>query len=174
VRAIFNLSVTLVSLNDSKVMVLTGANVALFRFFIGVSMGALVACCNAFAADPLPLNFSELFQYPIGPHGLEVAPGAQTKQGQIVRLRGFMVKGEEDVPGQFYFAPLPIQLSEHADGLANDLPASTVLVKLDPSQSLWAVPYRVGPLVLEGRLLIGRHEDPQGTVSWFQLQLPAH
>jgi hypothetical protein len=84
------------------------------------------------------------------------------------------LKSEEDSIGQFYFAPLPIQLSEHADGPANDLPASAVLVKLDPSQANWAISHKAGALVLEGTLRIGRHEDAQGTVSWFQLQLPVH
>jgi hypothetical protein len=94
--------------------------------------------------------------------------------GHNVRLRGFMVKSEEDATGYFYLTPMPIQMSEHADGPANDLPASTVLVKLDPSQANWAVAHKAGALVLEGTLLVGRHEDAQGTVSWFQLQLPVH
>ena len=85
-----------------------------------------------------------------------------------------MVKSEESAIGQFYFAPLPLQMSEHADGPANDLPASAVLVKLDPSQANWAVSHKTGSLVLEGTLLVGRHEDKQGNVSWFQLQLPVH
>jgi hypothetical protein len=147
---------------------------AYLKFILIISIGSLLCLHNAFATDVNLLNFSDLLQQPIGPKGLEIAPRAKRMQGQNIRLRGFMVKSEEDAIGQFYFAPMPIQMSEHADGPANDLPASTVLVKLDPSQASWAVPHKAGPIVLEGTLQVGRHEDSEGTVSWFQLQLPMH
>ena len=120
------------------------------------------------------INFGDLLQQPIGPKGLEISPIANAMQGQQVRLRGYMVKSEEDMIGHFYFAPVPIQMSEYADGPANALPASAVLVKLDPSQASWAVSHKAGAIVLEGTLQVGRHEDTQGHVSWFQLQLPIH
>jgi len=148
--------------------------VTLVRFLLGIAAVALFVLNNANAVEPTWLNFGDLLRHPIGPQGLEISTNAKSLQGQRVRLRGFMVKSEEDAIGQFYLAPVPLQMSEHADGPANDLPASAVLVKLDPSQSNWAVAYKAGPLVLEGTLLVGRHEDSQGTVSWFQLQLPVH
>ena len=146
----------------------------LVRFLLGIVAVALFVLNNANAVEPTWLNFGDLLRHPIGPQGLEISTNAKSLQGQRVRLRGFMVKSEEDAIGQFYLAPVPLQMSEHADGPANDLPASAVLVKLDPSQSNWAVAHKAGPLVLEGILLVGRHEDSQGTVSWFQLQLPVH
>lgn len=146
----------------------------LVRFLLGIAAVALFVLNNANAVEPSWLNFGDLLRHPIGPQGLEISTNAKSLQGQRVRLRGFMVKSEEDAIGQFYLAPVPLQMSEHADGPANDLPASAVLVKLDPSQSNWAVAHKAGPLVLEGTLLVGRHEDSQGTVSWFQLQLPVH
>jgi hypothetical protein len=148
--------------------------VAPLRFILGATISVLLAVHNAYAVDIPLLNFSDLLQHPIGPQGLEISPNAKSLHGQNVRLRGYMVKSEEDSIGQFYFAPVPIQLSEHADGPANDLPASAVLVKLDPSQANWAVSHKAGTLVLEGTLRVGRQEDAQGTVSWFQLQLPIH
>ena len=147
---------------------------AFVRFILSVAVSALLALHNAYAVDTPLLSFGDLLQHPIGPNGLEIASNAKSMQGHNVRLLGFMVKSEEDSIGYFYLTPMPIQMSEHADGPANDLPASTVLVKLDPSQANWAVAHKVGALVLEGTLLVGRHEDAQGTVSWFQLQLPVH
>jgi hypothetical protein len=148
--------------------------VAFVRFILGIACCTLLAFNNAYAVDTPLLSFGDLLKHPIGPNGLEIAPNAKSMQGHNVRMRGFMVKSEEDSIGQFYFAPMPIQMSEHADGPANDLPASAVLVKLDPSQANWAVAHKAGPLVLEGTLLVGRHEDAQGAVSWFQLQLPVY
>ena len=145
---------------------------AFVRFILGIAVVVLFALHNANAAEPPLLNFGDLLQHPIGPQGIEISPNAQALQGQSVRLRGYMVKSEEAAIGQFYFAPVPLQMSEHADGPANDLPASAVLVKLDPSQANWAVSHKTGALVLEGTLLVGRYEDTQGIVSWFQLQLP--
>ena len=147
---------------------------AFVRFILGIAVVVLFALHNANAAEPPLLNFGDLLQHPIGPQGIEISPNAQALQGQSVRLRGYMVKSEEAAIGQFYFAPVPLQMSEHADGPANDLPASAVLVKLDPSQANWAVSHKAGALVLEGTLQVERHEDTRGTVSWFQLQLPIH
>ena len=147
---------------------------AFVRFILSIAVVVLFALHNANAAEPPLLNFGDLLQHPIGPQGIEISPNAQALQGQSVRLRGYMVKSEEAAIGQFYFAPVPLQMSEHADGPANDLPASAVLVKLDPSQANWAVSHKAGALVLEGTLQVERHEDTQGTVSWFQLQLPIH
>lgn len=144
------------------------------KFILGITFVAAIGTNNAQAVEPPLLNFGDLVLHPIGPQGLEISPYAKSFQGQSVRLRGYMVKSEESAVGQFYLAPLPLQLSEHADGPANDLPASVVLVKLDPSQANWAVSHKTGALVLEGTLLVGRHEDTQGNVSWFQLQLPVH
>lgn len=142
------------------------------RFILGITFVVAIGSHNAQAVEPPLLNFGDLVRHPIGPQGLEISPFAKSVQGQSVRLRGYMVKSEESAMGQFYFAPLPLQMSEHADGPANDLPASAVLVKLDSSQANWAVSYTAGALVLEGTLLVGRYEDTQGNVSWFQLQLP--
>ena len=147
---------------------------AFIRFILCAATGVLLALHHAHAVESPILHFGDLLQHPIGPHGLEITQKAKSIHGQNVRLRGYMVNSEEDSIGQFYFAPLPIQLSEHADGPANDLPASAVLVKLDPSQANWAISHKAGALVLEGILRIERHEDAQGTVSWFQLQLPVH
>lgn len=144
------------------------------RFILSASIVAFFALHSACAVEPPLINCADLLQQPIGPLGFEVSPFTKSLHAQNVRLRGYMVKSEEDARGHFYFASLPLQISEHADGPANDLPASTVLVKLDPSRANWTIPHQSGSLVLEGTLIVERHEDAQGVVSWFQLQLPIH
>jgi hypothetical protein len=74
-------------------------------------------------------------------------------------------------PGQFFFTPRPVQMSEHADGDADDLPPATVLVTLAPAQAAWWVPHTSGLIQLEGTLSVGRQEAPDGRVTWVQLQL---
>lgn len=138
------------------------------------SFATCLAIFHVHAVDPTKLSFDDLLQRPIGAFGIDIGSTAKSMQGQKVRIRGFMVKSEENLFGQFYLTALPIQMSEHADGPASDLPADAVLVRLDPSQSTWVVAHQPGPIFLEGILNIGRYEDSLGNVSWFQLQLPIH
>ena len=78
------------------------------RFILSFTLGMLLTTLpNAYATDAPILNFGDLLQQPIGPQGLVIAPTAKRMQGQSVRMRGFMVKSEEDAIGQFYFAPMP-------------------------------------------------------------------
>ena len=67
--------------------------------------------------------------------------------------------------------PVPVEMSEHADGEADDLPATTVTVLLPPSQRTWLVPQANGLVALTGLLHVGRHESEDGRVSWIQLEL---
>lgn len=136
---------------------------------------AALALCLAvlpLQAEPLlPLN--ELFQRPLGPRGLSYAPQAQALDGQRVELRGYMVQREAPLPGRFLLTPVPVRLSEHDDGPADDLPAATVTVLLDPSQQQRLLVHQAGPLRLRGVLRLGRDEGPDGRVSWARLQLDA-
>lgn len=125
-------------------------------------------------ATPGPelLSFKEFFQFPVGPRGLDIHPRLQQANGQAVRLRGYMVQQDHGSQrGQFFFTPRPVQMSEHADGDADDLPPATVLVKLAPAQSTWVVPHTVGLIELAGTLSVGRQEADDGRVTWVQLQL---
>lgn len=119
------------------------------------------------------LSFRDFFQLPIGPQGLEISPTLRQHQGQTVRLTGYMVQQENTTPGQFLFTPRPVQMSEHADGEADDLPASTVLVQLAPEQADWMVPHVRGRIALTGQLHVGRQEGRDQRITWVQLQLPA-
>lgn len=142
-------------------------------------MLALCAALAAAAAGAQPaevpdLPFAAFFRQPVGPRGLEISPALRAADGKRVRLSGFMVAQEEALPGQFLFASNPVRMSEHADGDADDLPPTTVLVLLDAAQRERIVAHRDGLLGLTGRLAVGRHEDPlSGRVSWVRLQLDA-
>jgi hypothetical protein len=118
------------------------------------------------------LRFSDFFNFPVGPRGLEINPLLQQAAGKQVLLTGYMVQQENgSKPGQFFFTPRPVQMSEHADGDADDLPPATVLVKLAADQSRWIVPHTRGLIQLQGTLSVGRQEADDGRVTWVQLQL---
>jgi len=93
--------------------------------------------------------------------------------GQNVRLIGFMVQQELVQPGRFLLSPRPVQMSEHADGDADDLPLALATVYLDAEQQDWVVPYTRGLIALTGQLEVGRFEESDGRVSWVRLRLPA-
>ena len=127
---------------------------------------------QADSAPPLELPFSRFFAHPIGPGGLQLSEALKAADGQQVRLRGYMVSTERPTPGSLLLAPVPLRLSEHADGEADDLPPSTVMVLLAPGHALRRAVHRTGLISLTGRLSVGRAEDGQGRVSWVRLQLP--
>lgn len=129
-------------------------------------------------AEPAPadavadLKFAQFFKSPIGPAGLELSDQLRAVDGRPVRLVGYMVAQEQARPGRFWLTPRPVRMSEHADGEADDLPAATVTVLLDPAQRDRLVAHRNGLVTLTGTLSIGRVEDETGRVSWIRLQLP--
>lgn len=117
------------------------------------------------------IRFQSFFKLPIGPKGLEVSEEVLNASGQKIRLTGYMVKNELPTQGVFMLSPRPIQLSEHADGDANDLPAAVCLVYLDEHQKNWIVPHIAGPLTVEGQFAFKRIEASDGSVAWFHLYL---
>jgi hypothetical protein len=118
------------------------------------------------------LAFQDFFAMPVGPRGLEISPVLRQADGKMVSITGYMVQQENgSQPGQFLFTPRPVQMSEHADGDADDLPPATVLVKLSPDQAAWVIPHIRGLIQLQGTLSVGRQEAPDGRVTWVQLQL---
>jgi hypothetical protein len=121
--------------------------------------------------EPTALEFQSFFKMPIGPKGLEVSNKVKQSSGKQVWLTGYMVKSEVPTPGAFMLSPRPVQMSEHADGDANDLPASVCWVYLDESQKNWVVPHTPGPITVMGQFNFQRIEAPDGTVAWFHLQL---
>jgi hypothetical protein len=122
---------------------------------------------------PPRLAFNRIFTQPIGPQGLSFSPDVLSRQGQRVRLVGYMVAREHVQTGRFMVTPLPVRMSEHADGEADDLPPATVTVLLPPDAAQQPVPHQDGLIELTGRLDIGRHEDDDGRVTWLRLVLDA-
>jgi hypothetical protein len=117
------------------------------------------------------LQFKDFYKLPIGPKGLEMSERLLKQNGRSMQITGYMVQQEIATPGQFMLTPRPVQMSEHADGEADDLPATLVLVKLAPDQQDWAVPHARGLIQIRGVLTAGRQEARDGRVSWVQLQL---
>ncbi len=142
-------------------------------------MGAGCLAAAAYAQTPpathstsvVELQFKDFFRTPIGPRGLEISDVLRSADRQRVALTGYMVQQETPVVGRFMLTPRPVQMSEHSDGDADDLPPATVLVYLDAAQKDWGVPYARGLVYLTGVLTVGRHEAPDGRIAWVQLQL---
>lgn len=119
------------------------------------------------------LRFRDFFRMPVGQKGLEVSDTLRQADGQTVRLVGYMVQQESPASGRFMLTPRPVQMSEYADGDADDLPPATVVVYLDPSQRDWVVPHVRGLVSVLGVLSVSRFEEADGRVSWVRLQLDA-
>ena len=136
----------------------------------------LAAICPEYSASTsaeqtITLKFSDFFHMPIGPLGLVATDTLKHANGKRVCISGFMVKMESPAPGQLMLTPVPVEMSEHADGPADDLPVSTLTVYLDPAQKTWLVPQAKSQVIIEGVLSVGRKEAADGRVSWIQLQL---
>jgi hypothetical protein len=100
------------------------------------------------------LRFRDFFNMPMGPTGLDTSDILRQADGHTVRLVGYMVQQKTPVPGHFILAPRPVQMSEQADGEADNLPLVTVVVYLDPSQQDWAVPHVQGLVAVNGTLSV--------------------
>jgi hypothetical protein len=120
---------------------------------------------------PLDLKFRDFYQSPIGPAGLQMNAQLRAAHTQRVRLTGYMVAQEDPSAGHFFLTPLPVTMSAHADGEADDLPPSTVLVQMPEPDSALPVLATPGLLQLTGRLQVGRFEMLDGRVVWLRLLL---
>jgi hypothetical protein len=141
-----------------------------------VQVAAAASSVATIAVDAAPssvvaLNFRDFFKSPIGSQGLEISPRLQQAHGQRVRLVGYMVQQEVPTPGVFMLTPRAVQMSENADGDADDLPAATVLVQLDAEHRDWVLAHARGLIAVEGVLDVGREEGAKGRVSWVRLRL---
>lgn len=116
------------------------------------------------------IKFSELWEMPVGPRGLECSEKARRLDGRRVRIFGFMVEQDEPVPGLMILAPYALKTSEEEYGLCDDLPPTVVSVEV-PAFSDRIVPFTPGPLLLTGRLELGAREEKDGRVSHVRLAL---
>ncbi len=128
-----------------------------------------------FEMPPLPvgvteLKFSDFFVRPVGKRGLELTDKLQQLDGKRVRILGYMVDQVEPPPGRLLLTPMPKQIHEHDNGLADDLPASTVYVSV-PTVREKPVPHAPGLMLLTGTLSVGNRTEADGRISVVRLAL---
>lgn len=137
-----------------------------------------VSPANSPAANKLPplpvgvvdLRFGDFFVRPVGTRGLELTEKLRGLDGRRVRILGYMVQQEEPPPGRLLLAPMPAQIHEHDNGLAEDLPAAMVFVSVPTSPDA-AVPFVPGLMLLSGTLSVGGRSEPDGRISLVRLAL---
>jgi hypothetical protein len=118
------------------------------------------------------VDLRSIFKLPLGQYGLEFDSKFLSLNQHLVKITGYIVKSGEPALGNFLLSVRPVQLHRDDDGQADDLPASTIKVLLDPSQSNLKVPYAPGLHTFRGTLQIGRLDSTNEPVSWISLQLP--
>ncbi len=117
------------------------------------------------------IEFQHLLTGPVGARGPRFDPAIQALSGRRVQIRGYMVTHERGHAGLFYLAPRPLLLSEHADGMADDLPATTIAVLLSGRDADMIPLPTPGVMQLTGTWQFGRREMADGRISWLQLLL---
>jgi hypothetical protein len=135
---------------------------------------ASLAVRKALAPPPrgvAELRFGDIHRNPIGPLGLELSERVQGLDGRRVRMVGFMVAEEDAAAGVFMLSPLPAAIGHDDEGLADDLPPSTVFVHLASAADV-PLPRLPGLIQLQGTLSVGaRTEAHSGRVSSVRLLL---
>lgn len=128
------------------------------------------------ALPPLPagvaeLRFADLFKRPVGPRGLEPSVRLLALAGQPVRVVGHMAAAALPMAGRLVLAPMPVELGDEDEHLADDLPPQAVFVHLTGSAASRTPPHYPGLLALTGTLELGSREEPDGHVSTIRLRL---
>lgn len=124
---------------------------------------------------PLPpgvheLKFSDFFKSPVGPLGLELTDKVKQLDGRRVRILGFMVRQTDPWTNAFLLTSVPVQLHEHEYGLADDLPASALYVRL-PEKDRALVPFTPGLLLVTGTLRLGARDIEGHRRTWVTLDM---
>ena len=115
-----------------------------------------------------PLGFQEIFRMPAGPEGLEETEKLLSLAGGQVRMEGFMVRHPHEDPSVFLFTPSPMTLNQREFGLADDLPPSTVHVRLETGPGVAPV-FTADKLLICGRLETGARQEADGRISHVRL-----
>lgn len=135
-----------------------------------IALGLLCVRCSGLGAEIAGTNeivrlaFTNLYQTPIGPRGLEYTDTIRSAAGKRVRFEGYMVRQASPIPYSILLSPLPLTLHEKEYGLAEDLPASAVHVFLRKSPTPFLRPIR-GLVAVEGMLELGPREEGDGRIS---------
>ena len=123
---------------------------------------------------PLPegveeLGFQEFFQNPVGPRGLEPTSKLLSLNGKRVRIVGFVAEMERSNKRNILFAPVPLKPQPEEYGLADEIPATHMLVTI-PGDPTVQVPIVPGALLLTGTLSIG-NSTADGETSFVRMRL---
>lgn len=119
------------------------------------------------------LKFRDMFKLPVGPRGLEPNSTLFALDGKRVRMIGYMVQQEPLPTSSFLLAPLPVQISDEDEPLADDLPPSTVSV-IVPGAETKSIRSLPGLIQITGVLHVGAQTDvASGRVSSAQITLDA-
>lgn len=97
----------------------------------GTSASAALMVTKKPSAPPAgveDLKFRDLFKLPVGDKGLEPGERLLALDGKRVRVIGYMVKQPVAPKGSFLLSPLPVEVSDEDEPLADDMPASTIAV----------------------------------------------
>lgn len=123
---------------------------------------------------PLPegveeLTFQEFFKNPVGPRGLEPSSKLLSLDGKRVRLLGYVAEMIRSNKRNIIFAPVPLKPQPEEYGLADEIPATHVLVTIpgDPTEQVPLVP---GALLLTGTLSIEK-STKDGETSFVRMLL---
>jgi hypothetical protein len=152
-----------------------GATIAADRELIAAIQASEFGVARTLPAPPpsvAELKFREFFRMPVGPRGLEPSERLLALDGKKVRIVGFMVQQELPAPGRFILAPMPIQMSDDEDGLADDLPPNVVFVHYQAPGDA-PLPFLPGLLQFTGTLEVGALDEGDGRVSTVRLRLDA-
>lgn len=133
---------------------------------------ALLPAWLAFAEVPPQasaddLLFRDFFAMPVGPRGLQPSEELLSLNGKVVRMRGYVAHQESPTAGVFILSPLPVELGDADEGLADDLPPAVVFVHAGDRSS----PYIAGVVQVTGTLEVGPQNEADGRVSQVRLVL---
>lgn len=121
-------------------------------------------------ASPQSLSFSQFFQRPVGPLGLQPTAVLMSLRGYAVELQGFALRPLESSQTTWILSPVAITLSGEDESLADDLPASVAYLHgLDPAmqQILHGCLRQV---LVTGILDVGRMRESDGRLSYVRLK----
>lgn len=119
------------------------------------------------------LKFHDIFKTPVGDKGLEPSAALLALDGKRVRMVGYMVHQQPEPRGAFLLSPLPAEISDEDEPLADDLPPSVVAVEIAGAANR-PVPLLPGLVKISGVLHVGAKTDAaSGRVSVVQIALDA-
>jgi hypothetical protein len=141
-----------------------------------VRVPAILAVRKDLGAPPTgvaDLKFHDIFKTPVGDKGLEPSAALLALDGKRVRMIGYMVHQQPEPKGTFLLSPLPAEISDEDEPLADDLPPSVVTVEIAGAANR-PIPLLPGLVRISGVLHVGATTDAaSGRVSAVRIALDA-